>query len=254
MLGDIENLDELPDVQKAVELLKKAFNGEGPVAASRAPATPPAKSRPKGSLKEVKVLLDEVKMLKKMNADLIARVEAKDKELEAAAARRREASEPAGTKAKAEAVPPPPGTITDPAPPRSYTGEQVGCVQIHLNDFWPPEHPHGISNIDPTTGGRPQAEVRPAVRGEGAPEERRREGAPPAGRQRRAQEETQTGNATKIVFGGKFKVLFADSGGEPQDAERGAGQGAAADEADGRPAGVREEGARAQGLHSGEVI
>ena len=161
MLGGIENLEELPEVQKAVELLKMAFNGEGPVAASRAPATSPAKSRPKGSLKEVKVLLDEVKTLKKMNADLIARVEAKDKELEAAASRRREASEPAGTKAKAEAVPPPPppGTNTDPAPPRSYTGEQVGRVQIHLNDFWPPEHPHGVSDVDPTTGGRPQEEV-----------------------------------------------------------------------------------------------
>ena len=120
-LGGIENLEEMPEVQKAVELLKKAFNGDDPVHVAAA-KEPPMKSRPPkmSSLKEVRVLLDEVKSLKQMNADLIAKVEAKDKELEAA----RSKAEP-GAQAKAEVLPPPTGTNADAAPPRSYTGEQV---------------------------------------------------------------------------------------------------------------------------------
>ena len=129
VLGGIKNLDELPDVQRVLELLKKAFNGDGPVSVAAREPPPPtatAKSRPKGSLKEVKVLLDEVRSLKQMNADLIAKLEAKDKELEAAAwkASARSKAEPGTTQAKTEVVPA--ATDADPAPPRSYTGEQVG--------------------------------------------------------------------------------------------------------------------------------
>ena len=131
VLGGIGNLDESPEVQRAVELLKKAFNGDGGPDSVVAPPPQTAKSRPKGgSLKEVRVLLDEVKSLKQMNADLIAKLEAKNKELEA-----RSKAEP-GTQAKTE-VAPPPATTAEPAPPRSFTGEQVGysmfkrrCEQI----------------------------------------------------------------------------------------------------------------------------
>ena len=64
-----------------------------------------------------------------MNADLIAKLEAKDKELEAAAwkASARSKAEPGTTQAKAEVVT---ATDADPAPPRSYTGEQVGNSTI----------------------------------------------------------------------------------------------------------------------------
>ena len=66
-----------------------------------------------------------------MNADLIAKLEAKDKELAAAwRASARSKAEPGTTQAKAEVVT---ATDADPAPPRSYTGEQVGNSTVSIS-------------------------------------------------------------------------------------------------------------------------
>ena len=68
---------------------------------------------------------------------------------------------------------------------------------------------------DPAIGGGPQAEVRPAVRGQGAPEKRGRERAAAVGRERRAEEEAETGKYVcdfdEIILGGKFELSFGSS-------------------------------------------
>ena len=131
LLGGIQNADELPAVKKAVELLKKAFNGEAPVITS-ARESPVAKSTAKASAKEVKVLLDEVKTLKHMNSDLIAKLQAKDKEL-GSARNSATAKAESGTQEKQEVPVVAAAVTTDSGsdmPPRSYTGEQVGDFAV----------------------------------------------------------------------------------------------------------------------------
>ena len=129
LLAGIKNADELPAVKEAVELLKKALNGEAHVG-TPARESPIAKSTAKASAKEIKVLLDEVKTLKHMNSELIAKLQAKDKDL---ARRSATAKAESGPQEKQEA----PATaaaittdIGDIMPPRSYTGEQVGNCAV----------------------------------------------------------------------------------------------------------------------------